>query len=62
MIKTTITDILSKTGIKNVGFCAFNDVKEHLLECRAKERLPKNSKTIIICVFPYKVKKTRQNF
>ena len=33
MIKTTITDILSKTGIKNVGFCAFNDVKEHLLEC-----------------------------
>ncbi|MBR3592704.1 MAG: epoxyqueuosine reductase [Clostridia bacterium] len=62
MIKTTITDILSKTGIKNVGFCAFNDVKEHLLECRAKERLPKNSKTIIICVFPYKVKENEPKF
>ncbi len=62
MIKTTITDILSKTGIKNVGFCAFNDVKEHLLECRAKERLPKNSKTIIICVFPYKVKENAPKF
>ena len=30
MIKTTITDILSKTGIKNVGFCAFDKVKESL--------------------------------
>lgn len=55
-MKTTITDILSDNGIKNVGFCDFNRVKEHLLDCRAKERIPQNSKTIIICAFPYKVK------
>ncbi len=56
MIKTTITDILSETSIKNVGFCDFDAVKEHLLDCHAKNRLPQNSKTIIMCAFPYKVK------
>ncbi len=56
MIKTTITDILRANGTRNVGFCAFDSVKEHLLECRAKSRLPKDAKTIIICAFPYKVK------
>ena len=56
MIKNTITDILNANGIKNVGFCAFNSVKEHLLDCRAKSRIPKGAKTVIICAFPYKVK------
>ena len=61
-MKQTITDILSYTGIKNVGFCAFDSVKEHLLDCRAKSRLPQNAKTIIICAFPYKVKETAPKF
>lgn len=56
MIKKTITDILNAYGIKNVGFCAFNSVKDHLLDCRAKNRILKNAKTVIICAFPYKVK------
>ena len=55
MIKT-ITDISKANGIKNVGFCAFDSVREHLLECRAKSRLPQNAKTIIIFAFPYKIK------
>ena len=55
-MKTTITDILGITGIKNVGFCAFDSVREHLLECRAKSRIPQNAKTIIIFAFPYKIK------
>ncbi len=55
-MKQTITDILSVNGIKNVGFCDFDSVKEHLIDCRAKERLPKNSKTVIMCAFAYKVK------
>ena len=55
-MKTTITDILSYIGIKNVGFCAFEPLKENLLDCRAKSRLPQNSKTVIMCAFPYKVK------
>lgn len=58
-MKKTITDILNDAGIKNVGFCAFNDVKENLLECRAKSRIPQNAKTIIICAFPYKVKSSQ---
>lgn len=55
MIKK-ITDIFDNNGIKNVGFCAFNEVKEHLIDCFAKSRLPQNAKTIIMCAFPYKVK------
>ena len=62
MTKSTITDVLGSIGIKNVGFCAFDSVKEHLLNCRAKLRLPQNSKTIIICAFPYKVKDTAPKF
>ncbi len=37
------------------GFCPFSAVREHLLECRAKQRLPQNAKTIICFAFPYKV-------
>lgn len=54
----TITDILRNNGIKNVGFCNFYEVEGHLLDCRAKSRLPQKSKTIIMCAFPYKVKET----
>ena len=56
MINKTITDILNANGIKNVGFCAFESVRDHLLDCRAKSRIPQNAKSIIICAFPYKVK------
>lgn len=61
-MKTTITDILSVNDIKNVGFCAFDTVKDNLLDCRAKSRLPQNSKTIIMCAFPYKVKENEPKF
>ena len=61
-MKKTITDILSLSGIKNVGFCAFDAVKEHLIECRAKSRIPQNSKLVIMCAFPYKVKDEAPKF
>ncbi|MBR5472435.1 MAG: epoxyqueuosine reductase [Clostridia bacterium] len=61
-MKQTITDILCENGIKNVGFCAFCDVEGNLLDCRAKNRLPQNAKTIIMCVFPYKVKEEAPKF
>ncbi|MBR3593308.1 MAG: epoxyqueuosine reductase [Clostridia bacterium] len=38
------------------GFCSFSAVADHLLDCRAKERLPKHAKTVICFAFPYKVK------
>ncbi len=37
------------------GFCPFSEVEGHLLECRAKARLPKAAKTIVCFAFPYKV-------
>lgn len=55
-MKNNITDILFAAGIKNVGFCAFDEIKEKLLDCRAKSRIPQDAKTVIICTFPYKVK------
>lgn len=35
------------------GFSAFEDVKDRLICCRAKERLPENAKTVISVLFPY---------
>lgn len=61
-MKQTITDILSAYGTKNVGFCAFDEVREHLIDCRAKNRIPQNAKTIIMCAFPYKVKEESPEF
>ncbi len=55
-MKNKIIEILGLSGIKNVGFCAFEAVSDRLLDCRAKTRLPENSKTVIMCAFPYKVK------
>lgn len=52
----TITKIAKHHRIQDIGFCAFDEVREHLLNCRARERLPKNAKSIILFLFPYKVK------
>ena len=55
-MKNKIINIINKVGIKDVGFCAFKDVENQLLDCRARCRLPKGAKTVIVCLFPYKVK------
>lgn len=56
-----ITKIANDSKIEDIGFCAFDEVREHLLNCRAKERLPKNAKSIILFLFPYKVKFEKPN-
>lgn len=35
------------------GFSAFADVRDRLLDCRAKARLPENAQTVISVLFPY---------
>ncbi len=35
------------------GICPFETVKDNLIECRAKSRLPENPKAIIVACFPY---------
>ena len=58
----TITDILNDNGIFNVGFCDFNQIKDRLIDCRARDRLPECAKTVIICAFPYKVQESAPKF
>ncbi len=54
-MKEKIKKIFADCDVPAVGFCSFSAVSGHLLSCRAVSRLPENSKTVIICVFPYKV-------
>ena len=35
------------------GMCSFDKIKDGLIECRAKSRLPENPKTVIVACFPY---------
>lgn len=35
------------------GFCPFDSIKDSLIECRAKQRLPENAETVIVFLFPY---------
>lgn len=55
-MKEKIIEIINKNGIRDVGFCAFDTVKDRLLQCRAIARIPENAKTVILLLFPYKVK------
>lgn len=36
------------------GICDFEKIRPHLIACRAIDRVPKNAKSIIMCVFPYR--------
>jgi len=35
------------------GFSAFSEVRDSLIPCRAKSRIPENAKTVISVLFPY---------
>lgn len=35
------------------GICPFDSIKNSLIECRAKSRLPQNAKSVIVACFPY---------
>ncbi|MBQ7637291.1 MAG: hypothetical protein IJS90_00130 [Clostridia bacterium] len=34
------------------GFSSFDKIKDRLIDCRAKARLPENAKTVISVLFP----------
>ena len=55
-MKQKILEIINKNGIRDAGFCDYSLVKERLLPCRALRRLPENAKTVILLLFPYKVR------
>ena len=54
-LKEFLAKIFSENSIEYYGFCDFLPFENELLNCSAKLRLPKNSKTIITMLFPYKV-------
>ena len=39
------------------GVCPFDKIKEGLIDCRAKSRLPENPKSVIAACFPYLLEK-----
>ena len=47
-----INKIISET-VPVYGFCDFDSVKDCLIECRAKSRIPHNAQSVIIALFPY---------
>lgn len=54
--KITISEIFLKNGINQFGFCRFSDILP-LIKCRAISRLPQDPQTVIMCCFPYFVRK-----
>lgn len=55
-MKDFLDNILPEKGIEFYGFCEFKNFENSLFECRAKSRIPSDSKTVITFLFPYKVK------
>lgn len=47
-----IDKILSKAS-PVYGFCAFEKIKDSLIDCRAKSKLPENPQSVIVLLFPY---------
>lgn len=47
-----INDIISEIS-PIYGFCDFEPFRNRLIDCRAKNRLPENAKSIIVMLFPY---------
>ncbi len=35
------------------GFCPFEKIKDSLINCRAKSRIPENAQSVIVLLFPY---------
>ncbi len=57
--KEKILDILKNSGIMDASFCNLLPLFPYLIDCRAKKRLPENAKTVIPCIFPYKVREQK---
>ena len=53
-IREKIAQAVSSVGIEEWGVCRYNDVLP-LLECRAAKRIPNGAKSVIVCLFPYRM-------
>lgn len=41
------------------GICSFEEIKDSLIECRAKNKLPEKAKSVIVACFPYLLDKEK---
>lgn len=51
-----ITDFLNKK-FNLWGVCSYERIKNNLLDCRAKSRLPENAESVVVIAFPYLLSK-----
>lgn len=56
--KVDITNIMSTNNMPYISVCEFNFVKDKLINCRKIAEIPRNAKSIILAIFPYKVNET----
>ena len=52
MVRRLAGKILRGREAYPFGICRFADLPP-LLECRAKQRLPENAQSVLVCLFPY---------
>lgn len=50
-----IDPVLKALHIPLFGICPFDPLRPYLLPCRAAGRLPKAPRSVIVCLFPYRV-------
>ncbi len=53
--KVDIINIMSTNNMPYVSVCGFDYVKDKLINCRKAAEIPRNAKSIILTIFPYKV-------
>ena len=53
--KVDIINIMSTNDMPYISVCDFDYVKDKLISCRKAAEIPKNAKSIILAIFPYKV-------
>ena len=41
------------------GICSFESIKNKLIDCRAKSRIPQNAESVIVACFPYLLDKSK---
>lgn len=49
---------LAREFVPDCGVCDFASLRERLITCRAISRVPKNAKSVLVCVFPYRFSST----
>ncbi len=47
-------DEIMRRFVPDCGVCDFEEICPHLITCRAASRVPKNAKSVIMCIFPYR--------